>query len=61
MWLAQVFNTFLFFTFKLLKISKFCNVNTLRAQLDFPSKPNFGNLFEFFTTKFIQKSISFIP
>jgi hypothetical protein len=36
-------------------------VNTLKAQLILPSKPNFCNLFEFPTTKSIQKSISFTP
>ncbi len=34
------------------------SVNTLRAQLIFPSKPNISNLFEFPTTKSTQKSIS---
>jgi hypothetical protein len=38
------------------KFSKFSNVNTLRAQLIFPSKPNFCNLFEFLATKSTQKS-----
>jgi hypothetical protein len=32
------------------------NVNTLRVQLIFPSKPNISNLFEFPTTKSTQKS-----
>ncbi len=37
------------------------SVNTVRAQLIFPSKPNFCNLFEFLATKSAQKSISFTP
>ncbi len=32
------------------------NVNTLEAQLIFPSKPNFCNFFEFPTTKFTKKT-----
>jgi hypothetical protein len=36
-------------------------VNTLRAQLIFPSKPNFRNLFDFPATQSIQKSISSTP
>ncbi len=34
------------------------SVNTVRAQLIFPSKPNFCNLFEFPATKSTKKSIS---
>jgi hypothetical protein len=56
--LAQVWTHSLFFTFSELKFSKFGNVNTLRAQLIFPPKSNFCNLFEFSPTKFTQKSIS---
>jgi hypothetical protein len=33
-------------------------VNTLRAQLIFPSQPNYCNLFEFSATKSTHKSIS---
>jgi hypothetical protein len=36
-------------------------VITLRAQVIFPSKLNFCNLFEFPATKSTQKSISFTP
>jgi hypothetical protein len=52
---------FFFFTFSELKISKFGNVNSLRAQLVFPSKPNFCNLFEFPAPKSTEKSISSTP
>jgi hypothetical protein len=52
----------LFFTFSEMKNSKFfSNVNTLMAQLIFPFKPNFCNLFEFPATKSTKKSISFTP
>ncbi len=49
-------NTFFYFS---LKISNFDDVNThtFRAQLIFPSKPKFCNLFEFPATKSTQKSI----
>jgi hypothetical protein len=59
--LAQVWTHSLFFTFSNFKVSKFDNVNTLRAQLIFPLKLNFCNLFEFTTTRSTQKSISFTP
>jgi len=36
---------FFFFTFSELKISKFSNVDTLKAQLLFPSKPIFFAIF----------------
>jgi len=40
-------NIFFSFTFSELKTSKSSNVNTLKAQLIFPFKPIFCNLFEF--------------
>jgi hypothetical protein len=52
--LAQVWTHSYIFTFLEL-FSEFSNVNTLRAQLNFPSKPNFGSLFEFPATKSTQK------
>ncbi len=51
---AKVWTHSLFFTFPELKISKFDNVNTLSAQLTYPSKPNFHNLFEFPASKSTQ-------
>jgi hypothetical protein len=47
-------NTFFIFTFSKLIISKFGDVNTLKAQLILPSKPIFCNLFEFSPTKSTQ-------
>jgi len=48
-------------SFQSIDISGACvvgpSVNTLRAQLIFPSRPNFCNLFEFLATKFPKKSI----
>ncbi len=54
--LAQVWMHYLFSTFSELKISKFNNVNTLRAQLIFPSKPNFCNFVWISSNKIHSKS-----
>jgi hypothetical protein len=61
MLLAQVQRHSLFFIFLELKVSKFGNVNTLKVQLDFPSKLNFCKLFEFLATKSTQKLIFSTP
>jgi len=49
-----VWTYFLVFTFAELKISKSSSVNTLKAQLIFPFKPIFSNLFEFSEQKSLK-------